>query len=138
MTNRYHEMVMDEIFRNEQIDKMVKQKEEATAKVEIPKAALRKYNEIMSILCLEHNTIGEELSEGTENWNLRDMVAECDYTLSTYYEGGHCNCDMKEDGPEGRKAWISETGRLKRFIAHWEPYIANLKCAEGHCSRFDN
>lgn len=99
------------------------------------KKAVKKYNEIMEILCLEHNTIGDVLSEGTENWNLRDMVAECDYTLSTYYEAGHVNYDMKR---EDRKTWVSETGRLKRFIAHWEPYIKDIKCAERHCSKYDN
>ncbi len=99
-------------------------------------SALRKYNEIMWYLCYEFNTIGTSFSENTQNWNLRDMVAECDYVLSTYYETGHCNCDeLKRDN---YKAWRSETGKLKRFIAHWEPYISDMKCASGHCSRYDN
>lgn len=97
--------------------------------------ALRKYNEIMECLCLEHNTIGCELSEDTDDWNLRDMVAECDYQLSTYYENGHANYDMRY---EDRKTWLSETGKLKRFINHWAPYCYGIKCASGHCSRFDN
>lgn len=97
--------------------------------------ALRKYNEIMEYLCLEHNTIGTKLSEDTDDWNLRDMVAECDYQLSTYYERGHVNCDMKY---EDNKTWLSETGKLKRFINHWAPYCYGIKCASGHCSRFDN
>lgn len=100
-------------------------------------SALKKYNEIMCILGYEHCTIGDVLSEGTENWNLRDMVAECDYILSTYYESGHANCDMRYESPECRKMWISETGRLKRFIAHWEPYITEMTCYEGHCSKYD-
>ena len=98
-------------------------------------SALKKYNEIMWDLCREHLTIGTGLSEGTENWNLRDMVAECDYQLSTYYESGHVNCDELKH--EDYKMWRSETGKLKRFIAHWEPYIDEMKCTEGHCSRFD-
>ena len=101
----------------------------------IPKAALRKYNEIMFYLCREYLTIGTNYSEDTDFWNLRDLVAECDYQLSTYYEHGHCNYDLRR---EDRKAWISETGRLKRFIAHWEPYIGDMVCAQGHCSKFDN
>ena len=99
-------------------------------------AAKRKYNEIMMAICREHLTIGDTLSENTENWNLRDMVAECDYQLSTYYESGHCNCEELKQ--TDYKAWRSETGKLKRFIAHWEPYIDEMKCVDGHCSKYDN
>lgn len=96
--------------------------------------AKRKYNEIMNCLCREHLTIGERLSEGTENWNLLDMVAECDYQLSTYYEVGHCNEELKH---EDYKIWRSETGKLKRFIAHWLPYTEGMACTQGHCSVYD-
>ena len=97
-------------------------------------SATRKYNEIMETIGYEHATIGTEWSESTEGWNLRDMVAEADYYLSTYYESGHCNCEMKR---EDRKTWLSETGKLKRFIAHWEPYIEDMECTSGHCSKYD-
>lgn len=103
------------------------------------KSAVKKYNDIMEILGYEHNTIGTSLSENTENWNLRDMVAECDFVLFTYYEDGNANSDMRysEDESE-RKMWRSHVGMLKRFIKHWEPYINGMKCAEGHCSsRYD-
>lgn len=96
--------------------------------------AKRKYNEIMETIGYEHSTIGTEWSEGTENWNLRDMVAEADYYLSTYHESGHGNNDLKY---EDRKRWISETGKLKRFIAHWEPYIKDMKGETRHCSKYD-
>ena len=98
-------------------------------------SAKRKYNDIMETIGYEHSTIGTDWSEGTENWNLRDMVAEADYYLSTYNESGHCNEELKR---EDRKAWVSQTGRLKRFIAHWEPFIKDMKCATGHCSKYDN
>ena len=88
----------------------------------------------METIGYEHSTIGTEWSEGTENWNLRDMVAEADYYLSTYYENGHGNNDLKY---EDRKRWISETGKLKRFIAHWEPYIKDMKGETRHCSKYD-
>ena len=45
------------------------------------KRAINTYNKIMSDLGYEYNTIG---TISTENWNLRDMVAECDYILSTF------------------------------------------------------
>ena len=102
------------------------------------KSAVKKYNDIMETCGYEFNTIGTSLSEGTENWNLRDMVAECDYVLSTYYEDGHCNCEMKfSEDEDDRKRWVSEVGMLKRFIKHWEPYIDGMEWTQGHCSMYD-
>lgn len=103
------------------------------------KKAIKRYNGIMNDLAYEHNTIGTKLSENTENWNIRDMVAECDYVLSTYYEDGHINGDMRySDNLEERKMWKNETGRLKRFIETFEPFIADIQCTSGHCSEYDN
>lgn len=102
-------------------------------------SAIRRYNDLMYYLAREHNTIGEPLSEHTENWNLRDMVAECDYELSTYYEGGHMNEEMRRsDDPEERKIWRAEVGRLTRFIKRYEPFIGDMVCTVGHCSKYDN
>ena len=39
--------------------------------------ATQRYNNIMERLGYEHNTIGTRFSEDTENWNIRDMVAQC-------------------------------------------------------------
>lgn len=39
--------------------------------------ALKRYNAIMESIGKEHLTIGTGLSEGTKDWNLADMVAEC-------------------------------------------------------------
>lgn len=100
--------------------------------------AVRRFNGIMMNIGYEHNTIGTCFSEDTDDWNLRDLVAEADYTLSTYYENGHVNADMRYGEPDERKMWRSETGRLKRFIEKFEPYIGDLKCAMGHCSAYDN
>lgn len=102
------------------------------------KRAIRTYNNIMTDLCYEHNTIGTKLSENTQNWNLRDMVAECDYVLSTFYEEGHCNESMRHSScRESRKAWKYFIRRLKRFINNYNKYIDNMKCKEGHCSIYD-
>ena len=102
-------------------------------------SAIRRYNDLMERLGYEHSTIGTKYSEDTEAWNLRDMVAEADYTLSCYYEEGHCNEEMRHSFyEEERKMWRSEVGRLKRFIEAYEPFIGDLVCAQGHCSRFDN
>ena len=96
--------------------------------------ATKRYNSLMIELCYEHNTIGTRLSENTDNWNLRDMVAECDYVLSTYHEDGHTNYELKEENP---KQWRSETDKLKRFIKAYEPFIDDMVCTEGHCSNYD-
>lgn len=116
----------------------------------------------MNDLCYEHNTIGERLSENTENWNLRDMVAECDYVLGTFYEDGHANNDgqypdyweitaedildkrrydrlVKHNDGEKKlhQEWLSMTRRLRNFIKAYEPFINDMECAEGHCSQYD-
>ena len=101
-------------------------------------AAIKRYNNIMYTCGYEHSTIGTRYSEDTEKWNLRDMVAEADYLLSCYYEEGHCRCDDRFLSKEDYKIWVSETGKLQRFIDAYEPFVGNLICAVGHCSRFDN
>lgn len=100
--------------------------------------AVKRYNGIMMDICKEHVTIGTDFSEYTEGWNIRDMVAECDYQLSCYYEGGHDNAEMRYGDEYERKAWRSETGKLSRFIEAYKPYIDDFECAMGHCSQFDN
>ena len=103
------------------------------------KSAIKKYNDIMYSVCYEYKTIGTGYSENTEQWNLRDMVAECDYILSTYYEQGHLNEEMRNsDDANERKMWRSDTGKLRRFINHYDPFVDDMRCHENHCSRFDN
>lgn len=100
--------------------------------------AVKRYNNIMFDICREHLTIGTRFSEDTDGWNIRDLVAECDYQLSCYYEGGHSNADMRYGDTEERKAWRSETGKLERFIKAYEPYIEGITVKCNHCSQYDN
>ena len=100
--------------------------------------AVARYNALMEFLGREHLTIGTRLSEDTDNWNIRDMVAEADYQLSTYEEDGHYNSEIKYGSAEERKIWKSETGRLRRFINAYLPYIDGLNTVSGHCSKYDN
>ena len=103
------------------------------------KSAIKRYNGIMQCIGYEYLTIGTNLSEGTANWNIRDMVAECSYLLSTYYDDCHANGELRySDDESDRKAWASETGKLKRFIAAYVPFIENVKCTDGHGSKYDN
>ncbi len=98
----------------------------------------KRYNGIMFDLCLEHNTIGTGFSEGTEGWNLRDMVAECDYQLGLYYEGGTMSYEeLHSDDEFEKKNARSAVGKLKRFIEAYEPFIEDIQCVEGHCSQYD-
>ena len=101
------------------------------------KTALKRYNNIMEELGYEHNTIGTSLSEDTEGWNLRDMVAEMDFTLGTFYESGHCNEDLRHGSDEEKKYWKSYVGKMSRFIKHYAPLVKGMRCAEGHYSKFD-
>ena len=100
--------------------------------------AIKRYNDIMGIICAEHVQIGTRFSEDTEGWNIRDMVAEADYWLSCYYEEGHCRCDDRFESPEEYKVWVKETGYLKRFINAYLPFIDGVICVSGHCSQYDN
>lgn len=101
-------------------------------------SAIKRYNNIMKKIGYEQNTINTRFSESTDGWNIRDMVAECDYKLSCYYEIGHANNDMRYSNDlEERKMWRSDTGRLKRFIKTYEPFIKGIKCVSKHCSIYD-
>ena len=102
------------------------------------KTATRRYNDIMYDVGYEHSTIGTRFSENTEDWNLRDMVAEADYLLSCYTEPGHLRYEDRLESEECYRMWISEKGKLKRFVDAYEPFVEDMVCAQGHCSRFDN
>ena len=103
--------------------------------------ALKRYNKLMFSMCLEFLTIGTDLTEEPEkkdHWNIRDLVAECDYQYQTYFEPGHNNYELRNEGPEGMKVWRSETAKYRRFIEAYKPYIKNIKCYSVHCSKYDN
>ena len=101
--------------------------------------AVKRYNDMMFDLCREYLTLGTNYSQGTEGWNIRDMVAEADYTLSCYFEDGNANAELRDSDDEyERKMWRSEVGKLTRFINYYKPYIEGVKCTQGHCSQYDN
>lgn len=124
--------------------------------------AKKQYNDMMNSLGLEFLTIGERLSENTENWNLRDMVSECQYQLDVCYEDGNANNEGQypdyweytsedilskrrydyvtrhnEEQKQMHNDWLSKTKRLRNFIKKYEKTALTMKCAEGHCSKFD-
>lgn len=95
---------------------------------------VNRYNKIMNELCYEHRTIGTNFSEDTEGWNVRDMVSEVDYVLSTYYEEGHMNNELKY---ECYNQWRKEVDKLRRFIERFKDLALTMECTEKHCSKFD-
>ena len=104
--------------------------------------AIKRYNDIMWDLCREHLTIGTRLSENTENWNLRDMISEMQYTLdmydsedSIYWIDAH---DPDQPGDrEWYRVWYNEKARMRRFINRYKDEALTMTCTEGHCSRYD-
>lgn len=102
-------------------------------------SAKNRYNDIMNDCCCEHLTIGTVFSEDTDGWNIRDMVAECDYLLSSYLDPNTGVGDMRYSSDSNeRKMWLNESNRLKRFIKTYEPFTVDVKCVTHHCSKFDN
>lgn len=104
--------------------------------------AVTMYNSIMFDICHEHVSIGTSLSEGTEGWNLRDMVSEMQYVLDLWNDPESCAyCDAHDETqPAGKpwyKNWVSEKQRMKRFIEKYKAEALKMECTEGHCSKYD-
>lgn len=101
--------------------------------------ATKRYNDLMYDLCLDHLTIGTSSSEETAGWNLRDMISEAQYQLDLYYEESSLANEMRySDNSEERAIWKSESGMLRRFIKAYQPFVKEMKCTAGHCSKWDN
>lgn len=101
--------------------------------------AVKEYNNILYSLGREDLTLGTRFSEGTEGWNLRDLVAEVDYQYSTYKEWGHVSYEAlhSSDSCERLQA-MRECKSLKSFIEKYKGYVTYLHCVRYHCSKFDN
>lgn len=93
--------------------------------------AVERYNDIMKTLGRDKYTIGLSTSIGTENWNIRDMVAECNSVLAMYHTDAYVN-----KFPQG--LWDSITDMLSGFVKEYEAYIKDVVCTIRHGSRFDN
>ena len=118
--------------------------------------AIKKYNALMYRLALDHNTIGTRLSEHTEEWNLRDMVSECQYQLDQFSEYGTCQWEslhaLDDIDKDTDDTWeqryyadhIDEVNSakadmktLRQFINTYKKDISEMECHEGHCSMWD-
>lgn len=83
---------------------------------------VKRYNQIMVDCGWEHRTIGTRFSQDTQGWGLPQMVAEAKYLLGCYYEPGHSRYEDRNLDAYMHKAYLSETGKLKRFIATYKKY----------------
>lgn len=123
------------------------------------KNAVKKYNDIMIQMGLDHNTIGTRLSERTEEWNLRDMVSECQYQLDCFSEEGHSSYEalheldydeMTIDDLMDKQKFRTHMARvnaveqakkdmksLREFINRYKKDISGMECHQGHCSMWD-
>lgn len=112
--------------------------------------AKKRYNSMMNDLGLEFLTIGQSLSEGTENWNIRDMVSESQYQLDVCFEDDNSNSEgrytnelierygySEKDAKRAHADWLSKTMKLRNFIKKYKDIAMQEKCAQGHCSCFD-
>lgn len=95
---------------------------------------VNRWNSVMNYVGCEHITIDTRLSEladHKEYYSIEDgitigwMLKEARYWLSCYYEEGNVRCDDKHYDADSYKAWLSETGKLKRLIARLEKMDEN-------------
>ena len=99
----------------------------------------------MFSICREHLSIGTNFSEDTENWNLRDMVSEMQYTINQYenpdciyWEDAHDEFQPKEKGVGvWYKEWRNTIAKMKRFVAKYKDEALTIKCVSAHCSEYD-
>lgn len=97
-------------------------------------SAIKRYNNLMQSLGVDYLSMAAKINK----WTIRDMVCECDYLLSTYYENDHENGEMQYSYFKNvRQVWRSETAKLKRFIVAYLPFCEGIKCTEYHCSQYD-
>ena len=90
-------------------------------------AFLKRYNKLcIDDICVFENPATFDEFE-TELECLKSVISTARYILADYYEEGHCRYEMKfSDDENERKERISEIGKIKLFIARYEPYIELL------------
>ena len=99
------------------------------------------YNNLMMNIGHEHNTLGTEFSEDTEDWNLRDAVSETAYLLelwqetdSIYYLDAHSELQPQR---QWYRRWYGEIARMKRFINKYKTEALTMHCTVNHSSDYD-
>lgn len=98
---------------------------------------VKRWNSLMWDIGLEHEELPEsadddlafsEAARERKYYGIANGVTygyfkkELTYWLSCYYEEGHCRCDDRFLSKEDYKIWVSETGKIRRFIKALEKY----------------
>ena len=100
---------------------------------------IKRWNDLMHTLCLEHEELPASADDDLrfseiaredkrEYYGVADGVTygylknELEYWLSCYYEPGHCRYEDRLESKGCYKIWVSETGKLKRFIGALDKY----------------
>jgi len=95
--------------------------------------AIKTYNQLVIDLGYDCDIISN--NPDTENWNLRDMVAEIEYIRSTYYDKTHVNSKLRV---EDRRLFDNRTSRLRYFIRTYKPYIKDMEAYTIHNCKYDD
>ena len=107
--------------------------------------AVKQYNDLMFDIAREYNTIGTSYTEDPEsrnNWNLRDLVSEVQYTLDVFEDPGCIYWqDAHDESQPSDQSWLKEwqdnIATMKRFIARYKDEAMTMSCYEGHSSKYD-
>ena len=98
---------------------------------------IKRWNNLMYTLCFEYEELPtssdddlrfSEVASMRKYYGVEDGVtygylkSNLKYWLSCYYECGHCRYEDKFEDKESYDTWVSETGKLKRFIKALEKY----------------
>jgi len=98
---------------------------------------IKRWNKLMHQICLEHEELPtspdddlrySEVAYMRQHYGVEDGVTygylkgELEYWLSCYYEDGNCRYDDRLLSKGDYKIWVSETGKIKRFITALEKY----------------
>lgn len=106
--------------------------------MELFRTAKRRYNRLMIKAGFPECTIGTDASVGTDNWNIRDMVAECDVKSLLYTEEGNPKYLLRRsENIDERKQWTSEYSGFRNFVKNYEIYAEELQCDTAHLSQYD-
>lgn len=76
---------------------------------------MSRYDNLMNSLCFEGSKVNNLLEEKNEIITIKNLVEECKYCLSLYYEEGNSRSREEND-----TNWLSETNKLKRFINRYD------------------
>ena len=102
--------------------------------------AINEYNDIMILIGREIFTINTKYSidNDLDRWNLRDMVAECDYVLNNlYFKNGSIKFESRLDNEITEEIWVQDTKKLMGFIQKYKTFAMQMKCYICHDSIFD-